>query len=207
MRISVPTLPFFHAIEPAEIVREGRVVGDLEGCAADGELARELEDELVGVNAGVREANGGSARDRAGARARDDARDVHVARVQDDEARGRGDVDLEDRVAAEARLKEYGAKLQAAYTEAATIVEDARREAERLREDIRQRAKSDAEKLVAGAERQIQLQTSQALEQIRREAVDLSVMIASKIIQRNLTKEDNERLIDEALKQVEGRRN
>jgi len=30
-------------------------------------------------------------------------------------------------------------------------------------------------------------------------------MIASKIIQRNLTKEDNERLIDEALKQVEGR--
>jgi hypothetical protein len=32
-------------------------------------------------------------------------------------------------------------------------------------------------------------------------------MIASKIIQRNLSKEDNERLIDEALKQVENRRN
>jgi F0F1-type ATP synthase membrane subunit b/b' len=32
-------------------------------------------------------------------------------------------------------------------------------------------------------------------------------MIASKIIQRNLTKEDNERLIDDALKQVESRRN
>ena len=31
-------------------------------------------------------------------------------------------------------------------------------------------------------------------------------MIASKIIQRNLTKEDNERLIDDALKQVETRR-
>ena len=31
-------------------------------------------------------------------------------------------------------------------------------------------------------------------------------MIASKIIQRNLTREDNEKLIDEALKQVEGRR-
>jgi F0F1-type ATP synthase membrane subunit b/b' len=30
-------------------------------------------------------------------------------------------------------------------------------------------------------------------------------MIASKIIQRNLSKEDNERLIDEALKQAEGR--
>ena len=37
---------------------------------------------------------------------------------------------------------------------------------------------------------------------IRREAVDLSVAIASKIIQRNLTKEDNQRLIDEAIRQV-----
>ena len=109
-----------------------------------------------------------------------------------------------DRDEAEARLKEYAAKLQSAHAEAATLVEEARRDAERLREEIRQRAKSDAEKLIAGAERQIQLQTNRALEQIRREAVDLSVMIASKIIQRNLTKEDNERLIDEALKQVQG---
>ena len=59
-------------------------------------------------------------------------------------------------------------------------------------------------RIVKNAERQIQLETGRALQQIRREAVDLSVMIASKIIQRNLTKEDNERLIDEALKQVEG---
>lgn len=112
-----------------------------------------------------------------------------------------------DRDEAEARLKEYAAKLQSAHAEAATIVEDARRDAERLREEIRQRAKSDADKLVANAERQIELQTNKALEQIRREAVDLSVMLASKIIQRNLTKADNEKLIDEALKQVEGRRN
>ena len=46
--------------------------------------------------------------------------------------------------------------------------------------------------------------TGRALQQIRAEAVDLSVMIASKIIQRNITREDNERLIADALKQVEG---
>ena len=112
-----------------------------------------------------------------------------------------------DRDEAEARLKEYAAKLQSAHAEAATIVEDARRDAERMREEVRQRARGEAEKLVTSAQRQIQLQTNRALEQIRREAVDLSVMIASKIIQRNLTKEDNERLIDDALKQVESRRN
>ena len=110
-----------------------------------------------------------------------------------------------DRDAAEASLKEYAAKLQSAHVEAATLIEEARRDAERLREEVRQRAKGEADKMISNAQRQIQLETGRALEQIRREAVDLSVMIASKIIQRNLTKADNEKLIDEALKQVQGR--
>ena len=112
-----------------------------------------------------------------------------------------------DRDEADAKLKEYAAKLQSAHAEAATILEETRRDAERLREEVRQRAKAEADKLLANAQRQIQLETSRALDQIRREAVDLSVMIASKIIQRNLSKADNEKLIDEALKQVESRRN
>ena len=112
-----------------------------------------------------------------------------------------------DRDEADARLKEYIAKIQASKNEAAEIVEEARRDGERLREDLRSKARSEAERMIQSAERQIQLETSRALEQIRREAVDLSVMIASKILQRNLSKEDNERLIDEALKQVENRRN
>jgi F-type H+-transporting ATPase subunit b len=58
---------------------------------------------------------------------------------------------------------------------------------------------------VKNAERQIQLETQRAVQQIRHEAVDLSVMIASKLLQRNLTKEDNDRLIEEALKQVDTR--
>ena len=50
------------------------------------------------------------------------------------------------------------------------------------------------------------LETGRALQQIRHEAADLSVMIASKLIQRNLSKEDNEKLIEDALRQVETRR-
>jgi F-type H+-transporting ATPase subunit b len=90
--------------------------------------------------------------------------------------------------------------------EADAIITQSRSDGDRLREEIRAKARAEADHIVKNAERQIQLETSRALEQIRKEAVDLSVMIASKIIQRNLTKEDNERLIDEALKQVEGRR-
>jgi F-type H+-transporting ATPase subunit b len=110
-----------------------------------------------------------------------------------------------DREEAEARLKEYSDKLQAARGEAATMLQDARRDGERLREEMRQKAKAEAETIVRNAERQIQFETARALQQIRHEAADLSVMIASKLIQRNLTKEDNERLIDDALRQAETR--
>ena len=107
-----------------------------------------------------------------------------------------------DRDEAEARLKEYAAKIQTARAEAGVIVEEARRDAERLREDLKQRARAEADTMIQNAERQISLQTQRAIQEIRREAVDLSVAIASKIIQRNLTKEDNQRLIDEAIRQV-----
>jgi len=93
-----------------------------------------------------------------------------------------------------------------ARVEADAIITQSRADGERLREEIRQKARGEADLIVKNAERQIQLETSRALAQIRHEAVELSVMIASKIIQRNLTKENNERLIDDALKQVEGRR-
>jgi F-type H+-transporting ATPase subunit b len=107
-----------------------------------------------------------------------------------------------DREEAEARLREYAAKIQTARAEAGAIVEEARRDAERLRDDLKQRARTEADIMIQNAERQISLQTQRAIQEIRREAVDLSVAIASKIIQRNLTKEDNQRLIDEAIRQV-----
>ena len=93
-----------------------------------------------------------------------------------------------------------------ARVEADAVITQSRADGDRLREEIRAKARAEADHIVKNAQRQIQLETSRAIEQIRREAVDLSVMIASKIIQRNLSKDDNERLIDEALKQVEGRR-
>ena len=116
---------------------------------------------------------------------------------------------LDDAQQAKSELERLNAEsariIQQARVEAEGIVSQGRVDGDRLREEIRSKARTEADNIVKNAERQIQLETSRALEQIRREAVDLSVMIASKIIQRNLSREDNERLIDEALKQVEGR--
>ena len=96
--------------------------------------------------------------------------------------------------------------IRQARVEAEAIITESRADGGRLREEMRQKAKAEADAIVKNAERQIQLETTRALQQIRHEAVDLSVMIASKIIQRNLSKEDNERLIEEALRQVEAKK-
>ena len=93
--------------------------------------------------------------------------------------------------------------IRQARVEAEQIVVMTRVDAERLREEMKQKARGEADGIVKNAERQIQLETARALQQIRHEAADLSVAIASKLIQRNLSKEDNEKLIDDALKQLQ----
>ena len=102
------------------------------------------------------------------------------------------------------RLQHESAQIiRQARVDAEAVVAQSRSDAARLREEMKQKAKAEADGIIRNAERQIQLETQRALQQIRHEAVDLSVMIASKILRRNLTKEDNEKLIEEALKQVE----
>jgi F-type H+-transporting ATPase subunit b len=52
------------------------------------------------------------------------------------------------------------------------------------------------------AERQIQRETAKAIEQIRGEAVDLSVAIASKLIRREIKPTDQDALLNEALREM-----
>ena len=92
-----------------------------------------------------------------------------------------------------------------ARAEADSILSETRSDAAKVRDDLRQQAQNEAQSIVQNAERQIQLETDRAVLQIREEAVELSLSIASKLIRRNLTKEDNQALIDEALQQVESR--
>ncbi|OGA44997.1 MAG: ATP synthase F0 subunit B [Betaproteobacteria bacterium RIFCSPLOWO2_12_FULL_63_13] len=102
------------------------------------------------------------------------------------------------------RLQHESAQIiRQARVDAEAVITQSRTDAARLREEMRQKARTEADAIVRNAERQIQLETQRALQQIRHEAVDMSVMIASKILRRNLSKEDNEKLIEEALKQVE----
>jgi F-type H+-transporting ATPase subunit b len=105
------------------------------------------------------------------------------------------------------RLNQEQQRIMAsARAEADSIVSQSRSDAERLRQELRESARAEAANIVKNAERQIELQTHQALRQIRQEAVDLSVAIASKLLARNLSKEDNDRLIQQTLEQFDTQR-
>ena len=96
--------------------------------------------------------------------------------------------------------------LTEARVQAEQILSQTRTDASRLRDELKQKAQSEAAGVIKNAERQIEMETSRAIQQIRNEAVDISIAIASKVLERNVTREDNERLIEETFKQIEARR-
>jgi F-type H+-transporting ATPase subunit b len=102
------------------------------------------------------------------------------------------------------RLRGESAKmLTEARAEADTILQRTREDANRFRDEMKEKAQAEAATIVKNAEKRIEMETSRALLQIRAEAVEFSVAIASKILQRNVSREDNERLIEETFRQIE----
>ncbi|MCK5353158.1 F0F1 ATP synthase subunit B [bacterium] len=92
--------------------------------------------------------------------------------------------------------------LSKARVEAQSILAQTRSEAEKLKGEIKQKAKAEADSILRDAEKQIQVETEKAIAVLKNEVVDLSLLVASKLIKRNLSKEDNQSLIEESLKQV-----
>ena len=106
------------------------------------------------------------------------------------------------------RLHQESAQIiAAARADAQSIVAKRRVTADTVREDLKQKAKEEADALVRGAQRQIQLETARAVQQIRHEVVDLSLAVASKLIKKNLTQEDNDALIQDSLTQIDASQN
>ena len=114
---------------------------------------------------------------------------------------------LDDAQQAKAELerlqRESAEIIRQAHLNAESIIAKGRSDAERLGEEMRQKAREEANGIVRNAERQIQIETRRAMQEIRNEAVDLSVAIASKLLERHVSREDNARLIDDTLKQIE----
>jgi len=117
---------------------------------------------------------------------------------------------LEDARQAKKELEQINAEsariVNAARAEAEAIVARTRADAVRFGEDLKKKARADAEQIVKNAEREIEQQTARAVERIRHESIDLSVAIASKILQRNVSSADTDRLMEETFREIQARR-
>lgn len=95
--------------------------------------------------------------------------------------------------------EENEAKLRAAYAEAASIREQALKEAaDESRRHI-ESAQGQARKLVEDTKAQLDGEIRRAREELRREVSDLSVAIAEKLVRRTLREDDHRRLVAEAI--------
>src|SRR5215213_11353389 len=104
---------------------------------------------------------------------------------------------------AEEILAEYRARLKEAREQADEIVARARRAAESTTAQATQEGREKREELLAAARRDIEAETRRSLERIRREVADLTVLTTEKVTRRSLDPEDQKRLIDEALSEVD----
>ena len=100
-------------------------------------------------------------------------------------------------------LEEYRARLREAREQADDIVARARKAAENVADETKVEAAKQREALLANARRDIEHETRRALEELRKEVADLTVMATEKITRKSLNEEDHRRLIEEALSEVD----
>lgn len=100
-------------------------------------------------------------------------------------------------------LAQYREKLNQARAEATAIVDEGRRDAEEVKKRITAEAKVEAESIVNRARRDIEIARNDAVKQLHDQAIALATTVAAKIVRKELKASDHERLLDEALAELE----
>ncbi|MDX5474364.1 MAG: F0F1 ATP synthase subunit B [Bacillaceae bacterium] len=115
-----------------------------------------------------------------------------------------GEIDAAERSNQEAKklLEQQTATLKEARVEAQSLVENAKKIAEDQKSDIVKAAQEEANRLKEAAKKEIQQEKEQAVVALREQVASLSVLIASKVIEKELNEQDQQKLIDDYVKQV-----
>ena len=100
-------------------------------------------------------------------------------------------------------LQEYRARLSEARQQAEDIVVRARKAADALQDETKEKATKQREDLLAAARRDIENETKRALDEISKEAANLTVIATEKVTRKSLDSDDHRRLIEEALGEVD----
>jgi F-type H+-transporting ATPase subunit b len=114
-------------------------------------------------------------------------------------------IDIAERTRQEAMqlLEEYRERLREARHQAEEIIERARRAGEVRERETLAEAQARREQLMEQTRREIEAETRRAIAEIRREVADLTVMATEKVTRKTLTEEDQRRLVEEALSELD----
>lgn len=102
----------------------------------------------------------------------------------------------ETKVEAERLLADYKQQMAEARGEAAKVIEQGRKVAEAMKDEIVAKANGEAAGIVAKAHKVMAAEKKAAIAELQAEVADLSVAVAGKIIGEKLTTADHARLID-----------
>lgn len=127
-----------------------------------------------------------------------------VNMMQQREQHVANEIDQAEKTRAEAKkyLEEQRALVKQSQVEAQSLIENAKKQGEAQREEIVVAARAEAERLKENAKREIITEREKAVAALREQVASLSVLIASKVIEKELTVADQDKLINEYLQKA-----
>lgn len=104
-----------------------------------------------------------------------------------------------DRADAATLLSDQRAQLEQARSEAQAIIAESRATAEKMRTDLLAQTKHQQEEMIEQARRAIEGEKASAIADLRREAIDLAIAGASRVIEQNLDSAGNRKIVESFL--------
>jgi F-type H+-transporting ATPase subunit b len=107
------------------------------------------------------------------------------------------------RVEADKLLAEYRERLAQAREQAEEIVTRARKAAEAAEAQAAKDAKVKHDEMLEQTKREVQAETRRAIQEIRNEVAELTILATEKVTRKTLTDDDQRRLVEEALSELD----
>lgn len=111
-----------------------------------------------------------------------------------------------DRAEAAALVEQNRVELEQTRARVSEAMAESRTAGERMREEMLAETRQQQEEMLLRASQDIERERERALDNLRREAVDIAMAAAERVVGRNLTSEDNRRLVQQFVGEMDGAR-
>jgi F-type H+-transporting ATPase subunit b len=104
-----------------------------------------------------------------------------------------------DRAEAATMLADQRAQIEVARTDAQRLINEGRATAEKMRHDLVEQTRKEQQEVLERARNEIGREKDRAIAELRREAIDLAIAGAGKVIEQNLDNAGNRKLVESYL--------